>query len=387
LIVNLLAILSFLHLHHVYRWALWAKYSPTDFGDVEFEFDMTEQQLQARREMLEARSQWKRIGGGYEGTTYAWNGHAIKTYHHPMWQLPTLRNCVPREAEQALVEEKERVPTRWPAEIPASVLLAGRENGSWMGPSGFIPVTDFFFASTAQKQPGEWHLVTPLVAGGNLLDVVGRMRVSGAFLDYRQVDEHFRPSFHRVLETLQAMHDRGFCHDDIKADNVFVGDGDADWILGDLGSVREVANPFHRSRIWQNHRQRPDCRANDAFRAVNMYLGLLRELANDRGRFDEALFEGREPWSRLYWMAEEARSALSASKVLQWSKTDEPADAPEHYLSEYGPRPPDIWNPFMLLLLGRDRMVRRSADRTMGFQVSETWERIFALTDLFGAPV
>jgi len=232
----------------------------------------------------------------------------------------------------------------------------------------------------------EWHLVTPLVAGGDLLSLAKRIREANEYETYRDMDVHFRPAFHKLLSALHNMHDRGLCHDDVKPGNIFVGN-DVEWFVGDMGNVRELTHPYHTSRIWRLNSQLPDCRANDVLRMVKTYMQFLRASSRDNAVFDLALFEGKEPWSRLFWMSMEANLELSASRVLQWSQTAERAEAAAHYLSKYEQSPPGLWNVFARAWLGKQRIVQRAVDDILLVRVSEGWTRVMALSSWFGVPV
>lgn len=384
LLIGILSGFQFLRLHYAYQAALQAKYVPTDFGNALPDFNLTNDQLRARHDLIATRPEWKRLGGGCEGATFVHGTHVIKTFNSG--KLP--RNCMPVEQGgfwTAVGDHWEQ--TRWPPEIPASILLAGQEDSSKES-TGLVPVTDFFLAETEADVGVRWHLVSRLASGGNLYNLARRLRQGiSEEPQFRAVDEAFRPAFHSILETLRNVHEHGLCHDDVKPDNIFIGEDDSQWYLGDLGNIRHVEHPYHGSRIWQLNDQVPDCRANDVLRAVKTYLTLLRLAADDATEFDVALFEGKEPWSRLYWMARQADISLSASRMQDWSQNLEPALAPPHYLSKYTTTPLGMWNPFALLWNGKKGVFRKAADEVLAMRLGEKWARVFALTDWFGVPI
>lgn len=402
LLISCIITFQFTRLHFIYQAAIEAKYTPTDFGDANVDFTISDDQLRARQRLLAARSEWQQLGSGCEGTTFTYDDHVIKTFN----PSKPLRNCIPAEQSARWTSSLGRQSARWPSEIPASILLAGREEAA-AADTGFVPVTDFFLASAEYDATPHWHLVSPLVPNGNLFNLARRLHSDGSSPpDFRTLDERFRPAFHTALETLQKLHDAGFCHDDIKPENIFIGpDPTTDWLLGDLGNLRHLNHPYHTSRIWQINAQLPECRANDAFRLVKTHLAFLRAASATtpyhpyqeepepepetatQNTFNKALFAGKEPWSRLYWLAHNAGPHLSASNLLAWSRVDEPASAPAHYVSKFERAAPGLWNPFLRLWKGRTAVVKEAVDEALAMKLGEKWGRWFAGSDWFGVPV
>ena len=182
------------------------------------------------------------------------------------------------------------------------------------GDAGFLPVIDYFLAPHQDEQA--WHLVTPFLPEGNLKSLAERLRDSEISYTAADLDVIFRPSLHHLLEALGRMHnDYQLCHDDIKLDNVFLSAVNSSsepfphsqpieithWLLGDLGNVRQREHQYHQSLLWIAHGNLKDCRANDVYRLMKVYMSFLSLAVDDGTRFDEEFFRGSQPWSRLYW--------------------------------------------------------------------------------------
>lgn len=320
-------------LHRDYFNALAAKFSPTVFAristDEEHFLARPRWQLQldnidhgqqdassTRRRVLDGHAQWNKLGSGYEGDTFAFNGTVIKVFKPD--QSP-LRNCVPGTTTSNLA---------WPPEIPVSLLLGGLANEPTTPDDAyFVPILDYFLRPTAEDESiGEWHLVTPFLSSGTLDHLAKRLRHHEPSLTTDEIDAHFRPSFHRILEALDIMHSqRDLCHDDVKMDNIFVRDytsrpletpghtnysvpdeKDTHWLLGDLGNAREPSHAYHASLLWSHDNgQHPDCRVNDLRRLVKSYILFLQAATKrsvaQRDVFVQSFLAASAPWSRLYW--------------------------------------------------------------------------------------
>lgn len=362
-LVAFLICLQLYLLHQAYHEALVEKFSPTLFAQLSRQQEDVlasrgwelgaEDHLggQRRRTLLDNRGRWKKLGSGREGDTFAFEDAVIKVFRPGR---SPLRNCLPGSAPK----------TAWPPEIPASLLLGGLQpaqeisNNKGIIPdqTDFVPVLDYFFIPTSPAHDvGEWYLVTPFLRSGTLGHLAERLRggSAGPSLTVEEADARFRPSFDRLLQSLDHMHStHGLCHDDIKPDNIFVTDFHAHtsssaangssggsieeehstqdehhlveeevegkgshWILADLGNARQPSHPYHASLLWaHDNGQHADCRVNDVVRLVKTYVTFLRSAAvagsstsTDGGaqqgqvRFDEAFLEGSAPWSRLYW--------------------------------------------------------------------------------------
>lgn len=317
----------------------------------------------------------------------------IKTYRPTRSRF---RNCLSSSLVEGFdlnEDDSVRNPTRWPTEIPAT-LLAGSE-------SGFLPAQDAFFASSSPTEEAQWHLVTPLAVGGTLqkLAECALQNIPEDESSMRSLDNRFRARFNDLLWTIQYLHAQGLCHDDIKPDNIFVGASgageDSPWILGDLGNVRHFSHPYHNSKVWtRSNNQLPDCRANDALRAVKTYLQFLRQISssssamNPEGDFDLALSEATEPWARLFWLADGAGNNLRIAQVMHWSAMESISTNAANltsmpHRSVLGPARAWLLSPFV----GWQGELVRASDVALGISASDGWTRKLALTWFFGVPV
>ncbi|KAA8909838.1 hypothetical protein FN846DRAFT_766231, partial [Sphaerosporella brunnea] len=193
------------------------------------------------------------------------------------------------------------VAERWPAEIPATLYFANvdapgefslgtderrRRNG------GFIYALDYFWV-----KDGGWRLVTPFLKRGTLETLAELVRKKA--LSPSEVDAVYRRRFREVVEALAKMHERGFSHDDVKMDNIFVADTGA-FLLGDLGNVREHGHCYH-SHTPDVHTGLADYSQGDTERAVRSYLSFLRSACADSTVFDREFRAKDEGWARFYW--------------------------------------------------------------------------------------
>ncbi|KXJ88696.1 hypothetical protein Micbo1qcDRAFT_166139 [Microdochium bolleyi] len=386
LLVACLAVTALYTLYHhcLARHDLWAKYSPTRFDK---RFDAAADAIARHnwalsldthesRPVLDHQDQWRRLGGGFEGDVFRLNGSVIKTFNV---RRSPLRNCVPGAALE----------TRWPAEIPASVLLGGMRD-DLRDEDDFLPVKDYFLTSPTNHAKASWHLVMPHLEGGSLLHLADRLRALG--FGYRQLDAMFRPSLNRLLAALDKVHNQySLCHDDIKPENIFVASfsqastpqTDTHWLLGDLGSVRSWVNPYHASRLWQRESgQLADCRTNDAIRLVKTYVMFLRVSVADTAPFDDAFWAGGEPWSHLYWWATRGPvpGSIAASSLREKSLEVAPRGVDEYHEQEHG-----IWS---LRCLLNSACVQTATEKELQTQmvVKESRARRFGLTGIFGLP-
>lgn len=397
LVFGTLCVLHFVRLHLLSRSSLEAKYTPTKFNDTETQLDQyhtSSDTLSAleRNKLLAARPKWQPLGSGCEGSTFTWNGNVIKTFKP---ERSPFRNCLaPSVSRHRIFNESDDFghTRRWPTEIPAS-LFTGAE-------PGFLRVKAFFFASSSPRQEAQWHLVMPLMEGGTLQHLA-QHALQGqpeGKTSVKDLDIRYRGRFNEVLSALRSLHARGFCHDDVKTDNVFIGpstpEADGSWLLGDLGNVREVSHPYHTSRMWTlSNKQLRDCRANDAMRAVKTYLQFLRE-ASMPGRssrsndFDIALLDARESWARLLWRADAAGNTLAIDKVLEWSFEADHPETPADLVST--PRRKAMARLGKWLLrpfIGLKGVYDRQVTSVLKISASEGPTRKLALTWLLGVPV
>ncbi|KAF8433446.1 hypothetical protein BGX38DRAFT_203544 [Terfezia claveryi] len=204
----------------------------------------------------------------------------------------------------------------WPVEIPAT-LWFGR---SGRGENGLVSALDYFYVKN-RFFGKHWLLVMPYYEDGTVDDLA--FLVSRLGLRPYEVDAAYRRDFLRFLETLGRMHEDGYCHDDIKTDNIFLSATTPrppsslsnsttmamSWLVSDLGNVRE------RSHIWHYARPGParpplkldsraDCRVVDTTRALKSYISFLTQATGDSLReeeFDWEFYRGRRGWSWVYW--------------------------------------------------------------------------------------
>lgn len=396
LVIGVCCTVQFLRLHVLARQSLEAKYTTTTFSDPAELLNRYDSILDGsvaanRSALIGAKANWRPLGSGCEGSTFVWNQHVIKTFKP---KGSPLRNCLPPElagGSQSIERQTCSPGTRWPTEIPASLAMGTNQ--------GFLPVGDVFYASLSPEQEAQWHLVTPLMNGGTLQTLVKTIarNHTDTELSIRTLDVRFRPRFDELLGALQVLHKTGLCHDDLKLDNVFVAqpsmEHDGEWLLGDLGNVRELSHPYHASRIWtHSNKQLPDCRANDALRATKTYLQFLRHAVNSsrgtRSRFDKALLEAREPWVRILWRAHGAGNNLRAENVLKWSTGDEKPTNPAYSDSLTHASVVGSWAMWLLLPFhGWQSSQERASASALKITASDAWAKILGLTWILGVPV
>jgi serine/threonine protein kinase len=417
------------HLFYSYRQALSAKYAATHFNTVPDYRPSQSRQAQNpvkefRDTLVAGRQDWRVLGSGWEGTIYTYGQSVIKTFNTAR---SPLRNCVDRESN-----------VRWPSEIPASLhfgspktsTLANHRNYT---PLAFLPVQAYFQVAPSSFSPPEWHLVTPFLPGGNLEALSKRIRSTQNATSFRELDLRYRSSFNRLLESLDSMHREGYCHDDVKPNNIFIDDGtvlgqqDAcnttaregeaiisphnctmNWILGDLGNVRHVGHPYHTSRIWRENHQLHDCRANDAVRALKTYLQFLRAAAADAEVFDAEFFEQREPLSVLFWSITTKSLTMSASQLRFLSLSEAPSSSTlskasinvaekrctKTTASGYKEKAGALLPKIELAQLFSEQCVhsrpsrrhKRAVGRAIKITASEGTARFWAMTRIFGLP-
>lgn len=414
-----LGLIHFYHLHLSYYEALTGKYSPTIVPSLSQQESFLHyrrmlrsgEQDESRKSLLENRLSWKKLGSGYEGDTFMFNGSVIKVFKP---DRSPLRNCVADSA----------TPTPWPPEIPISLLLGGLEDSmsrldNLSDQATFLPVQDYFFVPTANDNAtGDWHLVTKFLARGTLGHAAKRLQAEVPSPDVEEIDARFRPSLNRILDSLAEMHSQyGLCHDDIKIDNIFVEDltstvsnsgrnqsedagRDAHWFLGDLGNARQVSHSYHTSLLWtHDNGQHPDCRINDVLRLMRTYALFLQSgTASSETQakiYNDGFLSGSEPWSQLYWhtvnsvwtgatVAEEVRklSAMTFAPLLE--------NAPFQYDDEAilrhqtTPGYHDFW--FDGLFNSGDKALAVKKELRTGGSVSEKWAKIFGTMGVLKTP-
>ncbi|KAF2240304.1 hypothetical protein BU26DRAFT_238175 [Trematosphaeria pertusa] len=383
LVILIICLIQQQRLYFIYHNALATKYSPTIFNP-DFEeprahlHRLDDEDAQFQQYLLSNRPAWRVLGSGWEGTTFTYNDTVIKTF--APGKSP-FRNCAPMSANE-----------KWPTEIPASVYFGGSSlstsykscfNGD-ANSTGFLPVEAYFMASSSPTSPPAWHLVTPLVAGGNLNTLAKTVKGRPNPSSFRDVDALYRPTFNRLLRTLESMHSANFCHDDIKPSNIFVQD-DSRWLLGDLGNVRHVSQPYHSSLIWTDNRQLTDCRANDAIRALKSYLQFVRAASMGTDAFDAEFFERREPLSRLFWWALANAHTLRADGLRKWAFVETPSQSPTDGTVLTIPHSVEQQS-LLGMVSPKQRARAREVGAALRMGLSERRARWLAMTWLFGVP-
>ncbi|CAG9994041.1 unnamed protein product [Clonostachys byssicola] len=400
------AAFHFLDNFQKHRAELAIKYTPTQFGrfstlikmalkDHEWQQDGGPNETgegYSRKDTLAHRDEWQQLGRGFEGRVFKYQGNVIKVFSS---ERTPLRNCMPGTEPRL----------RWPTEIPASLILGGpanepkRENRS-----GFLSVVDYYLSPSTGNQAREWHLVTPFLPLGNLGKLAYHLRRSDISYTVRELDIVFRPSIERLLEVLGGMHmDSGLCHDDVKLDNIFLGSSQpildtskleagsaTEWLLGDLGNVRERDHPYHVSNLWTLSGNLPDCRANDVLRLLKVYMTFLRESMVEPAIFDEEFFQDSQPWSRLFWLIwEDAQKGrgLSASSALELSRKSahRPTDKPRE--NAYIDRQPREWWDFLWRMIAGNSVARHWAvKKTLRISAGDAVARKWGLVLLLSVP-
>jgi serine/threonine protein kinase len=378
-LVLILFVLALFHQHNLYlacRDALIAKYSPTDFGvNINEAYPQPlrrdDENLQLRDDLIANRAEWIELGEGIEGKTFMYNGTVIKTFTP---ERSPFRNCAPGASGE-----------RWPTEIPATLHFGGSYDNSQpmnITSGGFLPVMAYFTASTSSPVRTEWYLITPLLERGSLSALAKKQYKLNE--SYREIDIQYRPAFNRLLRSLGSLHEAGFCHDDVKPGNIFVED-DSDFVLGDLGNLRQVAHPYHTSLLWKKSNQLADCRANDAFRALKSYLTFIRNAASDTYQFDIEILEAEDALSRLFWWADTYKTNITAEMLRARSFINSPRQPPTVSIDRDStlPAPPRS----LLSVFSRNWGISGAVDRALKIQLGDKAVRWWALVWLFGTPV
>lgn len=413
--------LHFMHKHVLYRSALTLKYTPTTFpristeaedmlGDGAWQWNEVDAPLSTplpsfdRGHFLDHRSDWNRLGGGFEGDIFQYGDNVAKIFRKT--NAP-FRNCVPGATPEL----------RWPTEISASLILGGGANSSEKGVEEarggisedaiFLPVTDYFLSPGADGEEARWHFLTPFLPLGGLGKLAKRLRHQDAPRTPRELDTIYRSSLERLLRGLDEMHIKHeLCHDDVKLDNIFVAsphgsdpgatqpDYATHWMLGDLGNVREVDHPYHSSLVWlEKGRNLPDCRSTDVLRLLKVYMTFLRRSVQDKASFDKELFRGAEPWSALFWYVRHAAwgvggmSSVSAASTLEMSQVRYRAVDEPDMSGRIGPHfPSELANPWYRMLLGENRILALATGRLLDVRTSETMAKLWALAPILGTP-
>jgi hypothetical protein len=392
LLLGCISFVHFLNLHIQYREALAAKYLPTEFLDFEDGHSNATQRLYsyvhggasdaARAGIVSERSRWTRLGAGREGEAFVYGNSVVKVYNE---RSSPFRNCVPTEGTTL----------RWPTEIAATLIMGGssRNMTDGLGTSpqeAFLPVDDFFHTPTKPGAAPQWHLVTPFLRAGTLKKLAATTSASGtSALSFRDVDALYRPSFEHLLGGLDLLHNKhNLCHDDIKADNIFVASPErpTHWVLADLGNARQPSHPYHSSILWTaDTHQNSDCKLNDVIRLVKVYMAFVRAASSDPANFDDAFFAAAEPLPAMYW--DILRNPAPAIQVRETSSRKSPsrdgASAPVQGSEVRAGTAVSLASFFM----GRRRAMAIAVSRHLRVGASETKGRLFGLSWLMGIPV
>ena len=251
----------------------------------------------------------RHLGAGREGSASLYvdvsTGEVVvvKTY------TGVPRNPVPTE----LAYDFEDYTEMWQVEIEASLHFSEWRNGN---ETAFVPVRDYFILESGSEANGkkwEWALVTPFVEDGTLETLAKSTQVHER--TPQKLDKIFRPVFDKLLESLKLLHDSGFCHDDIKSDNIFIADT-KHWLLGDLGNVRQFEHPWHSTRRVKRENQWSNCVLNDVRRLLQTYMTFLREACGNSVDFDREFYREQQAWSKLYWAWMRQPVNISATQDL-----------------------------------------------------------------------
>lgn len=218
------------------------------------------------------------------------------------------RNDIP----SALLSMFGSIASSWPSEIEATLALGAR---TIKGHSYVVPVYDYFILEDTTSSPSRcsWALVTELVSGGTLLDLAGDLSQTSQTAE--QIDAVYHGSLDKLLSSLNSLHEDGYCHDDVKPANIFVS-SPRNWLLGDLGNLRDVKHAYHQVGDWSRRNQLADCRANDLERAMKSYMNFLRAASRNQAEFDWMFLSGKESWSKLYWCSKQDRRCLARTDAL-----------------------------------------------------------------------
>lgn len=210
----------------------------------------------------------------------------------------------PRRVSDRLYYEHNITDTKWPCDINATLRRYNNDSSSLTGEDLTTHAIDAFYVpsnSTDKSRPLLWKMVLPLYGGAldSPTEALSYLNMSTTAIDFL-----YRPRYRTVFEGLARMHttqdpllnNTGFCHDDIKIDNLFLRNGLHEIILGDLGQTRTLDDKFHNGWV--------DCRLVDAHRAWKTYLVLIRD-ASMRGRgpseFDAQFVTRTTEWAAAYW--------------------------------------------------------------------------------------
>jgi serine/threonine protein kinase len=380
-IALILFITAFCHQQHLFfvsRHSLAAKYTSTQFEATQNELHPRfsrpdDEDAEFQDEIIANRGEWTVLGEGWEGKVFVYKDSVIKTFTPGR---SSFRNYAPGATSE-----------RWPTEIAASLRFGGSDLER--GPieagnttfDGFLPVRAYFKTSPFSNEVPEWHLVTPLLKGGNLHNLAKKPSRDAESKSTRELDTYYRPSFERLLTNIQRLHDANYCHDDIKPANIFVSD-DTNWLLGDLGNLRHLSHPYHSSRLWSDNEQLKDCRANDVMRLLKSYMQFHKAGSLDQQQFDVDFFQGTEPLSRLFWTASADAQYMIANKLRQLSQVEYSERAPVLATNEQQFHATRIYSD----MLSKPSKLCKAVDYALETRMGEKLARWWAMVGIFGVP-
>lgn len=153
----------------------------------------------------------RELGSGCEGTvrlyrdTSTGSPVAIKAFQSKY------RNPLPARLSEALKAEDVNY---WPTEIPATILLGGstlgRDDSGLISNHGLesssvdmLPALDYFLIQ-GSTGPLIWHLVTPYLGKGTLVNLSKRLAAENR--TFTDLDLFLRPTLHRLLGSIARMH-------------------------------------------------------------------------------------------------------------------------------------------------------------------------------------
>ncbi|KAI5803585.1 hypothetical protein DFH27DRAFT_610638 [Peziza echinospora] len=192
----------------------------------------------------------------------------------------------------------------WPTEIPGTLWFTGKR-GEKIGTDdttaerAYVEVLDYFYLKNRWVK-NNWQLVMPYYEDGTIDGLAKLIRHLG--LRPEEVDRVYRDNFLEYMDSLRRIHVEGYCHDDIKVDNIFVSrtHNGTTWLVSDIGNIREFNHAHHAS-------YGTNCRVSDVENALRTYVWFLRlasggkRSASRQKYYDEEFYRGRKSWSWVYW--------------------------------------------------------------------------------------
>ncbi|KAF8544573.1 hypothetical protein BDD12DRAFT_872815 [Trichophaea hybrida] len=249
-----------------------------------------------------------RLGRGFEGQADIYTSRTtdqsvvIKTFFSF-----TREEYIPKKVAVRLLRDYNITEKRWPVDISATLRRYNAK--SPMADDLTVHPIDVFYVprpeielGPRERAPLPWRMVLPLYNSGSL--DFAQAALAYLNLTTTEIDFLYRPRYKTVFEALGRMHTTmelesnatGFCHDDIKIDNLFLRNEAHEIMVGDMGQSRPLSHAYHKK--WY------DCRLVDAHRAWKTYLVLLRgasDRSNGTSEFDEQFMSQTTEWAAAYW--------------------------------------------------------------------------------------